>query len=119
VGCEGDDALNVFSGIDFLKNMEVTGQRYNFKGRTIAVVGGGNTAMDCCRTSIRCNADKVYVIYRRTEKEMPANPIEIHESKLEGVEYMFLTLPKKINKNAGGEVESIHLKGGLACEDRS
>lgn len=105
VGCEGDDALNVFSGIDFLKNMEVTGQRYNFKGRTIAVVGGGNTAMDCCRTSIRCNADKVYVIYRRTEKEMPANPIEIHESKLEGVEYMFLTLPKKINKNEKGEVE--------------
>lgn len=107
VGCEGDDAGNVYSGIDFLKNMEVTGQRYNFKGKTIAVVGGGNTAMDCCRTSMRCNADKVYVIYRRTEKEMPANPIEIHESKLEGVEYMFLTLPKKINKNANGEVESI------------
>ncbi len=107
VGCEGDDAGNVFSGIDFLKNMEVTGQRYDFRGKTIAVVGGGNTAMDCCRTSIRCKADKVYVIYRRTEKEMPANPIEIHESKLEGVEYMFLTLPKKINKNAKGEVESV------------
>ncbi len=107
VGCEGDDALNVFSGIDFLKNMEVTGQRYDFRGKTIAVVGGGNTAMDCCRTSIRCHADKVYVIYRRTEKEMPANPIEIHESKLEGVEYMFLTLPSKIHKNAKGEVESM------------
>ena len=107
VGCEGDDAQNVFSGIDFLKNMEITGQRYDFKGKTIAVVGGGNTAMDCCRTSIRCNADKVYVIYRRTEKEMPANPIEIHESKLEGVEYMFLTLPKKINKNEKGEVETV------------
>lgn len=107
VGCDGDDAINVFSGIDFLKNMEVTGQRYDFRGKTIAVVGGGNTAMDCCRTSMRCNADKVYVIYRRTEKEMPANPIEIHESKLEGVDYMFLTLPKKINKNAEGEVESV------------
>ncbi len=107
VGCEGDDALNVFSGIDFLKNMEVTGQRYDFRGKTIAVVGGGNTAMDCCRTSIRCGAARVYVIYRRTEKEMPANPIEIHESKLEGVEYMFLTLPKKINKNAAGEVETV------------
>jgi formate dehydrogenase major subunit len=107
VGCEGDDAGNVFSGIDFLKNMEVTGQHYDFRGKTIAVVGGGNTAMDCCRTSIRCKADKVYVIYRRTEKEMPANPIEIHESKLEGVEYLFLTLPKKINKNANGEVESV------------
>jgi len=107
VGCEGDDAGNVFSGIDFLKNMEMTGQHHDFRGKTIAVVGGGNTAMDCCRTSIRCNADKVYVIYRRTEKEMPANPIEIHESKLEGVEYLFLTLPKAINKNKVGEVESI------------
>jgi len=107
VGCEGDDAGNVFSGIDFLKNMEITGQHYNFRGKTIAVVGGGNTAMDCCRTSVRCHADKVYVIYRRTEKEMPANPIEIHESKLEGVEYLFLTLPKKINKNERGEVQSV------------
>jgi formate dehydrogenase major subunit len=107
VGCEGDDAQNVFSGIDFLKNMEMTGQRYDFRGKTIAVVGGGNTAMDCCRTSVRCNAEKVYVIYRRTEKEMPANPIEIHESKLEGVEYMFLTLPKKIHKDENGVLRSM------------
>jgi len=107
IGCEGDDAINVFSGIDFLKNMEITKQRYNFKGKTIAVIGGGNTAMDCCRTSIRCHADKVFVIYRRTEKEMPANPIEIHESKLEGVEYLFLTAPKKVNKDAAGNVKSI------------
>lgn len=107
LGCEGEEAGNVFSGIDFLRNMEMTGQRYDFKGRTVAVVGGGNTAMDCCRTSLRCSADKVYVIYRRTEKEMPANPIEIHESKLEGVEYMFLTNPKKVNKDKDGNVESI------------
>ncbi|MDV7394349.1 FAD-dependent oxidoreductase, partial [Arthrospira platensis SPKY1] len=58
VGCPGDDAENVFAGIDFLKNMEATGQRYDFSGKTIVVVGGGNTAMDCCRTSIRCNAEK-------------------------------------------------------------
>ncbi len=107
LGCEGEEAGNVFSGIDFLRNMEVTGQRYNFKGKTVAVVGGGNTAMDCCRTSIRCGADKVYVIYRRTEKEMPANPIEIHESKLEGVEYLFLTNPKLVNKDEHGNVASI------------
>jgi formate dehydrogenase major subunit len=107
IGCEGDDAENVFSGIDFLRNMEATGQRYDFTGKTIAVIGGGNTAMDCCRTSIRCNAKKVYVVYRRTEKEMPANPIEIHESKLEGVEYMFLTLPNKVNKDESGKLKSI------------
>ncbi len=107
VGVEGDDAENVFSGIDFLRNMAITGQIYDFSGKTIAVVGGGNTAMDCCRTSIRCGAKKVYVIYRRTEKEMPANPIEIHESKLEGVEYMFLTNPTKVNKDENGKLKSV------------
>lgn len=107
IGVEGDDAENVFSGIDFLKEMEVTGKRYDFKGKKVAVVGGGNTAMDCCRTSMRCGADKVYVIYRRTEKEMPANPIEIHESKLEGIEYLLLTNPVKVNKNKDGKVKSV------------
>ncbi|MDP4280509.1 MAG: FAD-dependent oxidoreductase [Bacteroidota bacterium] len=107
VGCEGEDAVNVFSGIDFLRNMEMTGQRHDFTGKTVAVIGGGNTAMDCCRTAARCKAAKVYIIYRRTEKEMPANPMEIHESKQEGVEYLFLTLPKKINKNEKGEVSGI------------
>lgn len=120
IGCEGDDAENVFSGIDFLRNMEMTGQKYDFTGKTVAVVGGGNTAMDCCRTSIRCNAEKVYVIYRRTEKEMPANPIEIHESKLEGVEYLFLTNPKKVNKDANGVLKSITcLKMELGAPDSS
>jgi len=107
VGCEGDDAGNVFSGIDFLKEMEASGKKMDFSGKTVAVVGGGNTAMDCCRTSIRCGAEKVYVIYRRTEKEMPANPIEIHESKIEGVEYLFLTNPKEILKDENGNVKSV------------
>ncbi|MEI6694640.1 MAG: FAD-dependent oxidoreductase [Bacteroidota bacterium] len=107
VGCEGDDAINVFSGIDFLKKMEVTGQKYNFAGKTVAVVGGGNTAMDCCRTSIRCGAKKVYIIYRRTENEMPANPIEIHESKLEGVEYLFLCNPTRIQKDKEGKLKTM------------
>lgn len=120
IGCEGDDAANVFSGIDFLRNMEITQQKYDLSGKTVAVVGGGNTAMDCCRTSIRCKADKVYVIYRRTETEMPANPIEIHESKLEGVEYLFLTNPKKVNKDKNGAVESITcLKMELGAPDSS
>ena len=120
IGCEGDDAENVFSGIDFLRNMEMTGQRYDFKGKTVAVVGGGNTAMDCCRTSKRCGSEKVYVIYRRTENEMPANPIEIHESKLEGIEYLFLTNPTKVNKNEDNTVKSITcLKMELGAPDKS
>jgi len=105
--CEGEDAINVFGGVDFLRNMELTGKKYDLRGKVVAVIGGGNTAMDCCRTAVRCGADKVYVIYRRTEKEMPANPIEIHESKLEGVEYMFLTAPKKIIKDSEGKVKSL------------
>lgn len=107
IGVEGDDAENVFSGIDFLKEMEVTGERFDFTGKKVAVVGGGNTAMDCCRTAMRCGAEKVFVIYRRTEKEMPANPIEIHESKLEGVEYHFLTNPIRVNKDEHGKLKSV------------
>jgi len=120
IGCEGDDAENVFPGIYFLKDMEVSGKRYDFKGKRVAVIGGGNTAMDCCRTAKRCGAEEVFVIYRRTEKEMPANPIEIHESKLEGVEYMLLTNPKKVNKDEEGKVKSIScLKMKLGEPDAS
>ena len=107
IGCENDDAGNIFSGIDFLRNMEATGQKYDFTGKKVAVIGGGNTAMDCCRTAKRCGAEDVTVLYRRTEKEMPANPIEIHESKLEGINYMFLTAPAKVNKDAEGNLKSL------------
>jgi formate dehydrogenase major subunit len=107
IGCENDNAENVLSGIDFLRNMELTGQRYDFTGKKIAVIGGGNTAMDCCRTAMRCGGEKVYIIYRRTENEMPANKIEIHESKLEGIEYMFLTAPAKVNTDENGKLKSL------------
>jgi formate dehydrogenase major subunit len=107
IGCDNDKAENVLSGIDFLRNMEMTGQHYDFTGKKVGVIGGGNTAMDCCRTSMRCNAEKVYVIYRRTEKEMPANPIEIHESKLEGIEYLFLTAPAKVNMDESGKLKTL------------
>lgn len=107
IGCENDDAGNIFSGIDFLRNMEATGQEYNFSGKKVGVIGGGNTAMDCCRTAIRCGAEEVTVIYRRTEKEMPANPIEIHESKLEGVKYLFLTAPARVNPDDQGNIRSL------------
>jgi len=107
IGCENDDAGNIFAGIDFLRNMETTGQRYDFSGKKVAVIGGGNTAMDCCRTAKRCGADEVMVIYRRTEKEMPANPIEIHESRLEGINYMFLTAPARVNKDLENNLKSL------------
>lgn len=120
IGCEGDDAENVFSGIDFLKEMELTGKRYDFTEKKVAVIGGGNTAMDCCRSAKRCGAEEVFVIYRRTENEMPANPIEIHESKLEGVTYLLLTNPSRVNKDKDGKVKSINcLKMQLGEPDAS
>ena len=106
---EGEDAENVISGIEFLRNLEMTGQKPDLKGKTVGVVGGGNTAMDCCRTAKRCGAEKVYVIYRRAEEQMPANQIEVHESKLEGVEYMLLTNPVKVNKDKHGKLLSLTL----------
>ena len=115
VGCQkgasmrvkNEEAENVLSGIDFLRTMELTGKRFNFQGKTVATIGGGNTAMDCCRSALRCGAAKSYVIYRRTENEMPANPIEIHESKLEGVEYMLLTAPTLVNMDDSGKLKSL------------
>jgi len=120
VGCKGDDAEGVYAGITVLRQMEESGKKMDFAGKTVAVIGGGNTAMDCCRTAIRCGAEKVYVLYRRTEKEMPANPIEIHESKLEGVEYKFLTAPAEIKKNDKGAVNAIScLQMELGAPDAS
>ncbi|MCK5857048.1 MAG: FAD-dependent oxidoreductase [Bacteroidales bacterium] len=109
VGVKGDEAQGVFSGINFLKNLEITNKKPSFKGKKVIVVGGGNTAMDCCRTAIRLGSMDVKVVYRRTEKEMPANPIEIHESKLEGVEYLFLNNPIEVNQDEKGELKSVTL----------
>ena len=66
--------------------------------------------MDCCRTSVRCNAESVKVVYRRTEAEMPANIIEIEESKTEGVEYLFLTNPAEVIKDEKGFVRELVLQ---------
>ncbi len=117
---ENEEAEGVLSGIDYLRTMELTGKKFDFKGKKVATIGGGNTAMDCCRSALRCGAEKSYIIYRRTEKEMPANPIEIHESKLEGVEYMFLTAPLKVNKDESGKLKSLRcIKMELGAPDAS
>lgn len=65
-------------------------------GKKIAVIGGGNTAMDSARVSLRLGAKKVYIVYRRSEEEMPARKEEIENAKEEGVEIKTLTLPTKI-----------------------
>ncbi len=65
-------------------------------GERIAVIGGGNTAMDAARVSLRLGVEKVYIVYRRSEKEMPARKEEIENAKEEGIEFHMLTLPERI-----------------------
>ena len=88
---EGENLQNVWGGIDLLRKVAM-GERPNL-GKNVAVCGGGNTAMDACRTAVRLGAENVYVIYRRTRDEMPADKQEILESEEEGVTYKFLTNP--------------------------
>lgn len=93
----GEDLDGVVGGIDFLHNISSgEGEKPDLSGKSVAVCGGGNTAMDACRSAVRCGADNVYVVYRRTRSEMPAEDIEIEEAIEEGVDFKFLTNPAEI-----------------------
>ena len=105
--CEGEETPGVMGGIDFLIN--VADNKPIKLGKKVIVVGGGNTAMDVARTSIRLGAEEVRVVYRRTEDEMPAEKIEIKEAKEEGVIFSFLSAPTLVLSD--GEKVS-----GLKCE---
>jgi len=99
--CEGEELA--LQGIKFLEKIAANGWSGENPGKTI-VVGGGNTAMDCLRTSVRLGSDDVTCFYRRTEDEMPAEKLEIHEAKEEGVKFEFLVAPVKLAKNAAGKL---------------
>ena len=107
ITCPGSELFGVIGGIDFLRKVN-SGENPEI-GKTVAVVGGGNTAMDACRTAIRCGAEKVYVIYRRTRAEAPAEEIEIEEAIEEGVEFLFLRNPAEII-GENGKVKSVKLQ---------
>ncbi len=94
LGCPGEELEGVYGGIDFLRSVALFAPKDI--GKRVAVVGGGNTAMDACRTAVRLGAEKVYIIYRRTRGEMPANADEIEEAMEEGVEFKFLTNPAEL-----------------------
>ena len=99
LGIDGEENCpNVLIGVDFL-GAATRGRQPDFNGKKIAVVGGGNTAMDCVRTSIRLGAESVNLIYRRTIAEMPADEMEIHEAQLEGIEFSILTNPLSVTQN--------------------
>jgi formate dehydrogenase major subunit len=107
IGCKGEELTGVVGGIDFLREVAL-GSKPAIGG-SVAVVGGGNTAMDACRSAIRLGAKNVYVIYRRTQAEMPAEEIEYKEACEEGVTFKFLTNPEEII-GEGGKVSKIKLQ---------
>ena len=108
VGCKGEDADGVIGGIDFLRKV-VRNEEIKL-GENVAIVGGGNTAMDACRTAVRLGAKKVYNIYRRTKDEMPADMVEIVEAEEEGVIFKNLTNPIEVVKDANGYVKQVVLQ---------
>ena len=73
-------------------------------GKNVAVIGGGNTAMDAVRTAKRLGAERAMIIYRRSEEEMPARVEEVHHAKQEGIEFLTLHNPIKYNADADGRV---------------
>ncbi len=105
--CEGENTPGVLGGIDFL--IKVAENKPVKIGKKVIVVGGGNTAMDVARTSIRLGAEEVRVVYRRSEEQMPAEEIEIKEAKEEGVIFSFLSAPSLVLTD--GEKVT-----GLKCE---
>ena len=91
---EGEDLDGVWAGTEFLKKMGL-GEKVSI-GRHVAVIGGGNTAVDAARTSLRLGAEKVTIVYRRSRKEMPAWDVEVDAAEHEGVEMHFLAAPTRI-----------------------
>jgi formate dehydrogenase major subunit len=105
---QNENAAGVLSGIDFLRNFGLR-KKIDIHG-TVAVVGGGNTAIDCARTALRLGVGDVKLLYRRTRNEMPANDAEINDAIEEGVKMEFLVAPTKVLTDPSGRVT------GLECQ---
>lgn len=104
---EGENLEGVYGGNCLLEK----GEHPSYIGKKVAVIGGGNVAMDCARTIKKLGAEKVYVIYRRAEKQMPAESKEIEEAKKEGIEFLFQNnIVKILGKNKVEKIECIKTK---------
>jgi len=108
---EGENLKGIYSSNEYLTRSNLM-RAYSFpeydtpifSGKNVAVLGGGNTAMDSVRTAKRLGADKATIVYRRSRNEMPARTEEIHHAEEEGIEFEFLTNPVKYIGNADGWV---------------
>lgn len=96
LGIEGDDNSDIIDGAAFLRNVN-SGVKVNV-GKRLAVIGGGNTAIDSARTAMRIGAKQVQIIYRRSQTEMPASDDEVNAAIQEGIKITFLATPVKISK---------------------
>ncbi len=111
---EGENLVGVSSANEFLTRANLM-KAYNpdkadtpiFTGKRTAVIGGGNVAMDAARMALRVGAEEVYVIYRRTEKEMPARREEVAHAKEEGIIFNFLSSPVRIIGDETGKVKAV------------
>lgn len=114
----GEDELDgVIDAIEFLKRVAL-GERH-MPGKRVAVVGGGNVAIDVARTCIRLGCQEVTVVYRRTRAEMPADHEEVEQAEEEGVEFSFLAIPVEIS-GEDGKVKALHcLRAELGPPDAS
>lgn len=113
LGIQGEELLGVMSANEFLTRinlMKAYRDEYDTpikRAKRVAVVGGGNVAMDAARCAKRLGAEHVYIVYRRGENEMPARLEEIHHAKEEGVEFLFLTAPVQVLGDEGGRVTAL------------
>ncbi|MGB2661626.1 MAG: NADPH-dependent glutamate synthase [Candidatus Omnitrophota bacterium] len=127
MGIPGESLNGVYSANEFLTRVNLM-KAFKFPeydtpvnvGKKVAVVGAGNVAMDSARSALRLGAEKVYIVYRRTEQEMPARIDEIHHAQEEGIEFHLLTSPIEIIGDEKGEVKKlICLKNKLGEPDDS
>ncbi|MBI5058016.1 MAG: NADPH-dependent glutamate synthase [Nitrospirae bacterium] len=123
LGIPGENLNNVYFASEFLTRVNLM-KAYKFptydtpvkKARRVAVVGGGNVAMDSARTALRLGAEKVYIVYRRTEHEMPCRHEEVENATEEGIEFFFLTNPREILGDERGYVKGIKCDKMVLCE---
>ena len=108
IGVPGEDGPGVYDGLSFLKqyNVQGTGE----VGKNVAVIGGGNAAIDAARTALRLGAESVKILYRRTRAQMPAWGEEIDAADLEGIEILTLVAPEEIVRDASGQVTGVLCK---------
>ena len=119
LGVDGENLEGVWKGTEFLQKREL-GINVDLYDQKVVVVGGGNTAMDACRSALRMGAKEVALLYRRTRKEMPANAVEIVAAEHEGVKYEFLAAPTKLVGDENGKVKQIeYLRMELGEPDAS